>query len=311
MAKKKLDVTLDDADSDPIDDAGWTEKHSKEQGFQNNKRLVRLMEAMSDGYMLPSEETSGCKKTFALWTDHQQSVAARYVKEKAKLEQLKHATPPSLDEKNIFIEKDSCTEMSELQIKSLLRNRKMTKVHDRTSADIFIVQNVHQPSQRIAWCCILSGSTLCTPAFLRSSGHAGIAVSYRKAVASHRRIWCSPDFVTKHSSVYEILRLKSREAGSNWTWLAGKERLLTLGAKRNAAGHGGEVVAFVTVKEQTSEDSQLHVWICQIEQGSDTQICSPTIFLIAHRTQTIASVEIFGGLSKIRSPETRISINVL
>ena len=83
MAKKKLNVPLNDADSRPIDGAGWTEKHSKEQGFQNNKRLVRLMEAMSDGYMLPSEETSGCKQALAFWADHQQSVAARYVKEKA------------------------------------------------------------------------------------------------------------------------------------------------------------------------------------------------------------------------------------
>ena len=153
--------------------------------------------------------------------------------------------------------------MSESQVKSILRNRQMTRVLDRTTAEIFIVQNVHQPGQRIAWCSILSGSTLCTSEFLRSSGHAGIAVSYRRAVATRRQIWCSPDFIAKHASVYEILRLKSREANSNWRWVDGKARLLTLGAKRSAAGHGGEIVAFVTVKEQNSEDScQSHALIC-------------------------------------------------
>ena len=255
VAKKKLHVPLGDGGSRPIDGAGWTPKHSKEQGFQNDKRLVRLMDAMSDGYMLPSEETADCKTALALWKDHEQSVADRYTKKNAKLDQLKHAIPPSLDNKPIFIEKDSCTEMSESQVKSLLRNRNMTRVLDRTTAEIFIVQNVHQPRQRIAWCSILSGSTLCTSEFLRSSGHAGIAVSYRRAVATHRQIWCSPDFITKYSSVYEILRLKTREANSNWRWVDGKARLLTLGAKRSAAGHGGEIVAFVTVKEQNSEDS--------------------------------------------------------
>ena len=129
VAKKKLHVPLDDAYSRPLDGAGWTENHSKEQGFQNGKRLVRLMEAMSDGYMLPSEETADCKTALALWTDHQNSVADRYTKEKAKDDKLKHATPPSLNEKSIFIDKDSCTEMSESQGKTLLRNHKITKVH--------------------------------------------------------------------------------------------------------------------------------------------------------------------------------------
>ncbi len=229
----------------------WSEKHQKEEHFQDSKRLTRFMEVLDQGYALATEDTPGAQEALKLWRDHEHQVATDYFKGKAKLHALRCAKDTDVASQKLFVT-PGANVGDEQEFKRALGKQGLQRTHDRLAADLFLVPSIEAPGQRNLWCAILSGGMLCTLKYLMSSGHAGASLALKPAITSKRQVWCSADFVTKHPEVHNILCAKVRSPASRWKWITSKEELLRQGGKRSAAGHGGEVVAFVTAREQTS-----------------------------------------------------------
>ena len=136
--------------------------------------------------------------------------------------------------------------------RATLRSKSMTVTTDAATADIFVVSNPNSPSKKIIWHAILSGGSICNWKYIASTGHSGVGVTYKSALASKRQIWCSESFKELHKSTYHILL--SKVQGTSWSWLPSKDKLLDVARKRCAGSHGGEVVAFLTLAEQRGED---------------------------------------------------------
>lgn len=157
---------------------------------------------------------------------------------------------------NVFVE-PGCDIGDEQAFKRALRTHSLQRVHDRLHAHVFVVANLGALGQRVRWCCMLGGGLICDVKCIVAGGHSGASIGLKAATLSKRQIWCSPEFVAKHPEVHKIITCKAQLPSSNWRWVQNKQQLLDLGTRRTAAGHGGEVVAFVTAKEQTSEERPL------------------------------------------------------
>lgn len=256
VAAKKPRISLDpDVEDMEVGQGEWTGAQAKEQAFQENKRLQRFMEAMDQGYALPIEETTGAKQALALWNDHQQKVSANYLKNQAARD-LVLTSERVTDTVNLTIYVEHGCDVGNVgAFNRLLRAQGIRKVFDRLQANLFLVDDINNPGQRNRWCAILSGGILCTLKWLQSGSKSGASIAFKSALASHRQIWASPAFVTAHPEVHRILLVKVPLSGGRFKFIENKEKLLDLGSRRSAAGHGGEVVAFVTAAEQMSEDS--------------------------------------------------------
>jgi len=264
VASKRPRVSLrDDLKNKVVGQLHWSEQQHKEQRFQENKRLVRFIESLEQGYSLPSEDTPGNKKALALWREHEHKVACNYTVNKKRLQRLRADKVPGLGTRKLFVE-NGCDVGNEVDFKRILRTHGLTRVHDRIAAEVFLVSDIHNPGQRICWCALLSGCMLCTLSYLKAGGHSGTSMAFHAALTTKRHVWCSDAFIAKHPEVHKILVAKMHSPGSRWNMIESKEAILKLGASRGTAGRGWEVVTFVTHKEQMAQDHSQPTKKCKL-----------------------------------------------
>ena len=168
---------------------------------------------------------------------------------------------PKLHDKKIFVGKG--VEVGPIEAwRKRLREMRARQVHDRLSADIYVVQDASEPGQRIRWCCFLGGRTACTLSYAWSAGERGSAVTYQRAISSNRKVWVSEGFKTRHTELYAIITALMHADGSRWALIGTREAFVTLGTKASGAGRGGEVVGFMTSGEQKQPDRRQLRNIC-------------------------------------------------
>ena len=256
VAAKKPRVSLKtDPVTHQVGSDGWSEAHEKERLFQETKRLTRYMEAMDEGHTLPKEESAGAKEALRMWRDFEHSKAEKYVKAKTRQASARLRVPADLTAGKVFVQPGYDVGDATAFRQALVRF-KMQRVYDRLDAKVFIVPDITEPGQRIRWIAMLSGGLVCDAKYLVSGGHAGGSIAFKAAARGKRSIWCSDAFVNAHGEIHRILTTMVRSAISNWRWVPNKAELLAVGSRRTAAGHGGEVVAFVTAAEQRSQETR-------------------------------------------------------
>ena len=143
---------------------------------------------------------------------------------------------------------------------SWLRTIRAQRAHEATNrlrADIYIVDDVSHPGQRVQWCAFLAGRPLCTVEYVRSGGETGVVLQYKASVANRRQIWISEAFKLKHVELYAIISTLGKAVGRKWISIDDGAVFMDLATRRAAAGRPGEVVGFVTNAEKRSEDSEI------------------------------------------------------
>ena len=117
----------------------------------------------------------------------------RSLNHKNKAIALSNPTRPILMGKRIF----KCSDVviqHRVNFHAALRSLKMITVTERTHADVFLVNDVTRPPQRVIWNAILSGGIVASLPYIMSHGERGPCLVYKKAVDSKRVVWCSPRF---------------------------------------------------------------------------------------------------------------------
>ena len=233
---------------------GWTDKHEKEKAFQDKKRARRFIEAIEEGTIdkagLSEEMTLLVKMYHEL--EHERHKSWESGRKRAEA-LLAPPSPPTISGTKIYVN-SGIDVGNQQQWRRLLRDRRAQQVQDRLEADLYIVEDVSQPGQRILWCCFLAGRAVCTLDYVKTAGERGTILKYKAATESKRQVWASDAFKAKHVEIFAILNALARRDASKWRWVASKEAFLDLAARRAAGGHGNEAASFLTMKELRAEE---------------------------------------------------------
>ncbi len=232
---------------------GWTASHAAEAIFQRTKRTKRFLEAVADGAI--TDLTDDTKDLISQYAKIEGRCHKEYVAKQDRIQRLiEPGEKPNLHHKRVHVEANVTIANKNLWHQQL-RTHKAVVVTDRTTAELFIVEDVTRIGQRTLWNAMLAGIPVCSVEHFVSEGIRGPVLTYKTAVMSKRQIWCSADFVGAHSELHKILVARSHAAGSNWRWIPTFAKFQDLATRRTVAGHGNEVVGFVTEREAVSEDT--------------------------------------------------------
>ena len=247
-------VPIQDRSTNPKVGLGWSEGHQKEFDFQSRKRALRFIDAVMEGTVQPSTLSGDMSALIAHYVKMQEAVEAKHKNEHVKrAAALAKPAVPLENAKKIFVAKGVDVGNAQTWAR-LLRAMRVQQTNDRMLADVFVLDEPAKPGQRIIWCAMLGGRTLCTVDFVRTNGERGTAITYKKAVASRRQVWVSDNFKRSHVECFAILASMVKLKGSHWRWLRDRDAFVALAKLRTSKGHGGEVVGFVTRGDRANED---------------------------------------------------------
>jgi hypothetical protein len=232
-----------------------TPSHTKEAAFQTLKFHKRVLRALEDGSLpyqeIPDELIDALNETL----DQEKAGGdARYFAEQARKRAARDKpVRPDLRGIGVFIDESiQAGERGQLMI--AIRKGGMWLCSDRVRAGVFVVPDVTEPGQRNSICAVLSGALVATPPYITSCGERGPSLHYEAAIRKRRFVWCSPEFIARHSAVYDIISARMRMRDSNWKTLPNKARVLAKAGTTDAS----RVLIFVLPAEQRSEDTRKH-----------------------------------------------------
>ena len=136
----------------------------------------------------------------------------------------------------------------------LLRSLGASEVRDRLDADVYIVDDITTPGQRIKWCSFLAARPICTLEYLRSDGENGSTLQYKGALKMRKSVWCSDGFKMRHQDIYIIIRVLAQLDSSNWKFEDDRASFLRLAQQRTARKRGQEIIAFLLASELSHKD---------------------------------------------------------
>ena len=126
----------------------------------------------------------------------------------------------------------------------------------RDNAEVFLVNDVSDPGQRIMWHAMLAGCTIMSPS-LFLIGH-GPAITYKACLQMKRTIFVSDGFAEEHPILLAILTTRLRHA-CKWKVEVDQDQFLDRCRRRRASGHAAECMAFLTEGEAKSKDNEAAV----------------------------------------------------
>ena len=172
----------------------WTASHDKEIKFQCDKKQINLLDAVRSKCTLPEEETSDLLKQLKSDDSHKEKLKKQYAAQmsrRLKVLQLPDREP--LTDKGLYIDFEVPT-LSPREVHAKLRALGMRRVHDRTRADVFLVECLKDIPNKIRWASTLAGGTIVSPPFLTGmSGQplgGGPCLVYKRALSHTRKSGC-------------------------------------------------------------------------------------------------------------------------
>ena len=240
--------------------ASWSEKHSKEQAFQELKEVRRCLDALQAGLLLPEEVAPEMQTALIDVLEDEKRRAAAYSKERArKIAVLAPTCRPGIEGKRIYV--DPSLQAPPSQLLQHFRDHKARRCYNPAHADILIVPTLKwdDVDTLLRWCAVLNGSQLATRLFLESGGQRGAAVACKRSLSLKRIVWVSPGFATLHPRIADVLRACSgvpSSAPTRWKFVGEKQRFLQAAANSTRQRRDAEVLALVSNHEQTTDQDR-------------------------------------------------------
>jgi hypothetical protein len=90
----------------------------------------------------------------------------------------------------------------------------LERVAGRCEADVFVVDDGTKPGERVLWNAALNGGLVLEAKTLL--GNQGLALKYKAATLSPKRVWLSPTFKQHHPTITQIVVAAAMQNRSRW-----------------------------------------------------------------------------------------------
>ncbi|MFM6390883.1 MAG: hypothetical protein ACKPFH_00080, partial [Dolichospermum sp.] len=213
--------------------AGWTERHEKEINAQRRKAKQREEEAARERHLELTPELAATVDQQILKdlkADGNMAKKARRQKVAAGV-MRRTLSWDVLRGRRVWVNGADDTHGKVLE--SLTRQG-MVVTQDRCQAEVFAVDDVGKPGERVTWLVTLRGSLLVS--FQQVLTSKGLFFQFLPAVNVKREIFFSPRFIRDHSEVTRMIQLATSWSNSLWKHLVTegdfRKRCLTESAKQ-------------------------------------------------------------------------------
>ena len=194
-----------------VDSQAWTDTHSKELAFQQNKLASRKIQAVAEGTLLDRETSAALeessKQAKMRRLKDQRARVKKAVADVKKIRGMRgEVLWAQLQGQNVCIDR-TVPESDHDTIQAALRSNDMTVVSDIVEATVFVVDISKQEciSQRVNLWSSMSGAFHVSPELVTSSGAKGCALKLHAAVQSSQTLYVSPQCLAHHSSLWVFL----------------------------------------------------------------------------------------------------------
>jgi hypothetical protein len=217
-----------------VDDATQLPRKLQEElQFQNGKLMQHRVEALRNGYLLPTEVDEDLE---AAMREHLTNVAKRAhdraaeSNRKERMKGVRSLDWDALKGRRAFVKPAGLDDAAGAVSQACLQ-RGMTLTDDIAAADVFIVANAISPSARIR---LLAGAKgLLVMSAERVLHDRGPFLQLEKAVRLRRRLWATDAWQTKHAKLWAMVAAMARMRGSKWVVAPSLESFQAHALKRN------------------------------------------------------------------------------
>ena len=227
----------------------WTDTHESEVKFQRRKQNNELMRAYEGGVLLDGEVRQVADidaKLLAFQMNRAQNDLARVAKHtRQNLQRKPHKARALTDGTSIFIEAGVDHTQSLL---AATRRLNLTNDDDRRKAVVFVVPDVGNLNKLSSWCLALSGGIAASPEYITSGLKTGVALAFKAALQTPRRVGLTDNFKLAHPRLADILEFKISAASSKWRLEPADNVLVMAQTARPALLN--QLILLVTIAEQ-------------------------------------------------------------
>ena len=227
----------------------WTDTHESEVKFQHRKQNNELMRAYEGGVLLDGEVRQVADidaKLLAFQMNRAQNDLARVAKHtRQNLQRKPHKARALTDGTSIFIEAGVDHTQSLL---AATRRLNLTNDDDRRKAVVFVVPDVGNLNKLSSWCLALSGGIAASPEYITSGLKTGVALAFKAALQTPRRVGLTDNFKLAHPRLADILEFKISAASSKWRLEPADNVLVMAQTARPALLN--QLILLVTIAEQ-------------------------------------------------------------
>ena len=233
-----------------------TEDMCKEETFQLNKRRLRYLEGMKEGWIADAD---GCPPDddparFAAWCLNELRLEGQRKKRRqgdiarrATAFQAEGPTMQDMGGKRVFF--DSCGADPDALL--AMHRHGLTQTRDVLDADIVITKDTNSLHTDTQWkLCLGGGFVMLLDALVTDDGRPGDIVSMKPATATKRELWISTEFADTHPEITHLVMMSVARAESRWTLLAATVDGYFATKRRKP---GLTLVALVTALEKATE----------------------------------------------------------
>ena len=231
--KRKAEPSSNAAGDDGHRPAGWTERHEKEMNAQRRKAKQREEEAAREGHLeLTPELAAAVDQQILKDLKADENMAKKARRQKVAAGIMRRTLSwDVLRGRRVWVNGADDTHGKVLE--SLTRQG-MVVTQDRCQAEVFAVDDVGKPGERVTWLVTLRGSLLVS--FQQVLTSKGLFFQFLPAVNVKREIFFSPRFIRDHSEVTRMIQLATSWSNSLWKHLVTegdfRKRCLTKSAKQ-------------------------------------------------------------------------------
>ena len=242
------------ADAVSKSQSAWTEKHSKEVQFQEDKRVQRKVEAHFQSTLLPKETNSAFRSVASELKQWQDKTDRRRIADDLR-KTIKTEVPPDrvqLLRASLHIEEGLQLNAQSTKACTDLLIAKKTHPKD---ARVFLVNNPAKPCLTTRWAVMLMGGSTCSVKYLESHGKLGVSVTWERCTLTSRHVWMSKAFITNNPRIAELVRSATTKPGNKWKLLASGAGFFEKHSVAVRNNRPLEVVAMVTPSEKQTADT--------------------------------------------------------
>lgn len=184
-----------------------------EVAFQANKRRKRLIEAAAEGHVLEKELDDRFEADREEYCRRKRDADASHNLRAAERAAVLSGGPPDLWQPGGFLGRfNQVFQTVQPMVSPAELARRQLLARPREEANLFIVDDVTNPGQRVSWTAAVRGCAVITANVLSTGGHALV---FKGAVnRGSRRVWRSPAWMLTFPMLGLIL--ERAVAGSKW-----------------------------------------------------------------------------------------------
>ena len=183
----------------------WTDLHDAEKQFQQSKQSKLLVEAFEYGGLISSEITQDLRESHEVRQLKDEASDKKLIadqKRREKVAERKHLKIPwdKFGGKTCWIQNVVTNE----KLKHVVESKNMTCTADRWNADLFVVEDVTHPPERVRWIAVLMGKVLLDSRAVEGNG--GLLISFKPARSKNLTLHVTKKFKEGHDMIWGMLK---------------------------------------------------------------------------------------------------------